>query len=85
MKEFGIPAAEEAGMVLNENLYWFENGRQLSFHINEVVERNAIVLFEGSQNTVFLEYAVKELCANKDPQYILTHIPRMSKDWADIK
>lgn len=85
MKEYGIPAAEDAGMVLNENLYWFENGKQLSFHINEVVEKNAIVLFEGSQNTVFLEYAVKELCANKDPQYILRKLPRMSNNWLGIR
>jgi len=66
-------------------MYWFENGKQLSFHINEVIEQNAVVLFEGSQNTVFLEYAVKELCSNKDPAYIKTHIARMSNDWLEIK
>ena len=85
MKEYGISVAEQAGLVLNENIYWFENGKQLSFHINEVIEKNAVVLFEGSQNTVFLEYAVKELCSNKDPEYIKTHIARMSNDWLEIK
>jgi len=85
MREYGIPAAEQAGFVLNENLYWFTSGKQLSYHINEMIEPNAVVLFEGSQNTVFLEYAVKELCANQDPDYIKAHIPRMSNDWMDIK
>lgn len=85
MKKYGIEAAEDAGMVLNENLYWFENGKQLSFHINEIVEKNAVVLFEGSQNKVFLEYAVYELCAKKDPEYVRSHIPRMSRDWLEIK
>lgn len=85
MKKYGIPAATDAGFVMNENLYWFENGKQLSFHIMEVIEKNAVVLFEGSQNTVYLEYAVKELVANKTPSYILSHIPRMSSDWLTIK
>lgn len=85
MKNFGIPAAEQAGKTLNENLYWFENGKQLSFHILEVIEPQSVVLFEGSQNTVFLEYAVKELCANKDPEFVLRNIPRMTKDWLEIK
>jgi UDP-N-acetylmuramoyl-tripeptide--D-alanyl-D-alanine ligase len=85
MREYGIPAAEQAGMILNENLYWFTNGKQLSFHINEMVDPKAVVLFEGSQNTVYLEYAVKELCANKDPGYLNTHIPRMSGDWLEVK
>lgn len=85
MKNFGIPAAEQAGKILNENLYWFENGKQLSFHILEVVESQSVVLFEGSQNTVFLEYAVRELCANKDSEYVLKNIPRMTKDWLEIK
>lgn len=85
MKEFGIPVAEEAGFILNEDLYWFQNGRQLSFHIHEFAEKNSIVLFEGSQNTVFLEYAVAELCTNKDPAFVRNNIPRMSRDWLDIK
>lgn len=85
MREYGILAAEQAGMVLNENLYWFTNGKQLSFHINEMVDPKAVVLFEGSQNTVYLEYAVKELCANKDADFINTHIPRMTGDWLEVK
>lgn len=85
MREYGIPVAEQAGMVLNHNLFWFENGKQLSFHINEIVEENAVVLFEGSQNTVFLEYAVQELCSNKDPDFVKTHIARTSNDWLEIK
>lgn len=85
MKTYGIPAAEENGFVHNQNLYWFENGRQLAFHILEVVEENSVVLFEGSQDTVFLEYAVKELCAQKEQQYIEKNIPRMTPDWISMK
>ncbi|MCC7304256.1 hypothetical protein IT418_02480 [bacterium] len=85
LREYGIPAAVEAGFTVNENLYWFQNGRQLSFHIHEVVEKNSVVLFEGSQNTVFLEYAVQELCENKDPKFAEKNIPRMTRDWLDIK
>ncbi len=85
MREVGIPVAEEAGFTLNENLFWFENGKQLSYHITELVDDESIILFEGSQNTVFLEYAVKEMLLNKSEEYIKKKLARMSDDWMKLK
>jgi len=85
MLRYGLPMAKELGLTVNENVFWFKNGKQLSFHIKNIVEEGDIVLFEGSQNEVFLEIAVEELLANKDPEYIKEKLPRMRADWIKIK
>lgn len=85
MLRYGLPMAKELGRTVNENVFWFKNGKQLSFHIKNIVEEGDIVLFEGSQNEVFLEFAVEELLANKDPEYIKEKLPRMRADWLKIK
>jgi hypothetical protein len=59
-RKTGIKQATTADFVLNENLYWFSDGTQLSFHIAELIEDNAVVLFAGNTED-HLELAVSEL------------------------
>ncbi|WKZ29942.1 MAG: cyanophycin synthetase [Candidatus Dojkabacteria bacterium] len=85
MLKYGIPKAKELGFAMNENLFWFKNGKQLSYHIKNMIEENDVILFEGSQNEVFLEFAVEQLLANQDPSYVAGVLPRMRSDWKKIK
>lgn len=85
MLKFGIPKAKELGFEMNDNLFWFKNGKQLSYHIKNMIEENDVILFEGSQNEVFLEFAVEQVLANQESAYIAAVLPRMRDDWKKIK
>ncbi len=44
---------------------WFQNSKDLGSHLKEHIPEQAIVLFKGSQNTIFLEEAIKSILADK--------------------
>ena len=61
---------------------WYKNAVQLALQLKEDLPENAIILFKGSQNEVFLEEAVKFLITNPQDLKLL---PRQDEYWMRIK
>jgi UDP-N-acetylmuramyl pentapeptide synthase len=50
MRDYGIPRAKDLGFDINENLFWFQNEKQLSFHIHNLIHEHDIILVEANMN-----------------------------------
>lgn len=61
---------------------WFANAQLLGLYIQEHLPENAIVLVKGSQNTIYLEEAVKVLLNNQTDTRLLC---RQSPYWTSVK
>lgn len=77
-KEFVLPIAEKAGM----NVKWFKNALELGKFLSENMPNNALVLAKGSQNTIYLEEAVKQILKNKSDA---SNLCRQSAFWMKKK
>ena len=77
-KEFVIPYCKEKGV----DTTWFESNVQLAGFLKKHIEKNSVVLFKGSQNTIFLEEAVKHLLEDKQDIRLLC---RQDDYWLAIK
>ncbi len=61
---------------------WFQNARELGAHLKEHMPQGAIVLFKGSQNTIFLEEAIKAVLADPNDERKLC---RQEEYWLAMK
>jgi UDP-N-acetylmuramoyl-tripeptide--D-alanyl-D-alanine ligase len=84
-KEFILPVLKKAvgkkGATVKK-VEWYKNAVQLGLHLKEEVESDSIILFKGSQNTIYLEEAVKFLLLN--PQDI-KKLTRQEEYWIKTK
>ena len=64
-REYVLPVVQ-----LNESLFkeirWFDTSIRAGEFMKENLVKNSIVLAKGSQNTIFLEEAVKQILADKN-------------------
>jgi hypothetical protein len=67
--------------VLVHSLSAVEIGKKLKKHINNSTEKY-IILFKGSQNTIFTEEALKKVLLDEDDSKMLV---RQEKDWLQKK
>jgi UDP-N-acetylmuramoyl-tripeptide--D-alanyl-D-alanine ligase len=66
-----------------ENHYWFEKSQGVGeFVVSKLLKRGDIVLVKGSQNTIFLEEAVKEMLAHPSDKAKLC---RQSAYWDGVR
>jgi UDP-N-acetylmuramoyl-tripeptide--D-alanyl-D-alanine ligase len=65
-----------------EHIHWFTNALEAGNYLKDNLPANALVLAKGSQNTIYLEEAVKVLLAN--PQDA-ARLCRQDKMWQKIK
>jgi UDP-N-acetylmuramyl pentapeptide synthase len=65
-----------------EHIHWFANALEAGNYLKDNLPANALVLAKGSQNTIYLEEAVKLLLAN--PQDAV-RLCRQDKVWQKIK
>lgn len=65
-----------------KRVQWYKNAVQLGLHLKEEMPDDAIILFKGSQNTIFLEEAVKFVLANPQDAKNLT---RQEEYWTGVK
>ena len=59
-----------------------KNSVQLGLHLKESLPKNAIILFKGSQNEIFLEEAVKFVLENQNDE---KNLCRQSEYWKNVK
>ncbi len=59
-----------------------KNSVQLGLHLKESLPENALILFKGSQNEIFLEEAIKFILKNQGDE---KKLPRQSEYWKNAK
>ncbi len=79
-EEFVLPILKSS----NKRIYKdsSKNSVQLGLHLKESLPENAIILFKGSQNEIFLEEAVKFILTNQSDEKKLC---RQSEYWINTK
>lgn len=79
-KEYVIPILKNS----NKRIYKdsSKNSVQLGLHLKESLPENAIILFKGSQNEIFLEEAIKFILENQSDEKKLC---RQSEYWKSVK
>jgi UDP-N-acetylmuramoyl-tripeptide--D-alanyl-D-alanine ligase len=63
----------------------FKNSKKLGFYLKDFLTKSSdkyIILFKWSQNTIFLEEAIKEILKNKED---IKHLPRQENYWIKKK
>lgn len=65
-----------------QEIRWFDNARRAGEYLKDHIPANAIILVKGSQNTIFLEEAIKYILADKDDAKKLC---RQSSFWLGVK
>lgn len=78
--EFVIPILKESNKRIYKDAS--KNSVQLGLHLKESLPDNAIILFKGSQNEIFLEEAVKFVLENQSDEKKLC---RQSEFWKNTK
>jgi len=84
-REYVVPAIKELigrKGIVTTRVDWYKNAVQAALHIKEELPKNAIVLVKGSQNTIYLEEAIKFLLENQSDVKKLT---RQEDYWLKIK
>jgi len=79
-KEFALPILKEGDRA--GKVDWFKNSTQLGLHLKENIQPEAIILFKGSQNEIFLEEAVKFILKNPQDEKKLC---RQTAFWKNVK
>lgn len=79
-QEYAIPILKDS----NKRIYKdsSKNSVQLGLHLKESLPENAIILFKGSQNEIFLEEAVKFVLKNQSDE---KNLCRQSEYWKNVK
>lgn len=78
MKTYVLPHLIEQKMTVK----WFEDSYQLGKVLKQELLENSLVLFKGSQNTIFLETAVEMVLKNIEDKQLLC---RQSKHWEKVR
>jgi len=65
-----------------KELKWFKNSVLLGEYLKENVPSQSIVLFKGSQNTIFLEEGLKYILKNKND---FKNLCRQNQYWIELK
>lgn len=79
-QEYAIPIFKESNKRIYKDAS--RNSVQLGLHLKESLPENAIILFKGSQNEIFLEEAVKFVLLNQTDE---KHLCRQSEFWKNTK
>lgn len=77
-KQYVIPIIQDKV----KSVRWFENALQLGEYVKTHLPEDAILLVKGSQNTIFLEEAIKFLLLKRSDE---KHLCRQSKFWMKKK
>lgn len=72
----------ELGTYNLKEVRWFLNSKYAGEYLKDHIPPNALILVKGSQNTIFLEEAIKYILAEKDDAKRLC---RQSNFWLDVK
>jgi UDP-N-acetylmuramoyl-tripeptide--D-alanyl-D-alanine ligase len=81
-RSYIIPYIEEHSPMKMQEFRWFKNAVALGEYVREHIPENALVLVKGSQNTIYLEEAIKYLLKNKTDE---SKLCRQSAYWRKVK
>jgi UDP-N-acetylmuramoyl-tripeptide--D-alanyl-D-alanine ligase len=79
-KEYIYPYFEGKGML--KELKWFETSHDAGIYLKSNLPKNSLVLIKGSQNTIYLEEAIKYILLNKEDMQFLS---RQGEYWNRVK
>jgi len=69
VKKYVVPYIEKHGELSHvKTIKWFENSIQAGAYMKEHIEPHSLILVKGSQNTIYLEEAIKQILESKDDQ-----------------
>jgi UDP-N-acetylmuramyl pentapeptide synthase len=80
-REFILPVVQQQEERLKE-IRWFDTSMRAGDYLKDNLPKNAIVLAKGSQNTIFLEEAVKQILADKKDS---RNLCRQDAFWMKVK
>lgn len=80
--EFVVPFLKDKKGKKTKKVVWYKNAIQAGLHLKEELPKNAIVLVKGSQNTIYLEEAIKFILENQSDVKYLT---RQEDYWLKTK
>ena len=81
-KQFVIPYLEKKKEKITKEIMWFPSSTEAGKYLEENLPENSILLVKGSQNTLYLEEAIKSLLKNKDDEKQLC---RQEAHWLETK
>lgn len=79
--EFVLPVVQTQKTKFKE-IRWFDSAARVGDYLKDAMPEKAVALFKGSQNTIFLEEAVKKVLMHPSDRDKLT---RQSDFWMKIK
>lgn len=79
--EYVLPIVQEHESKFKE-IRWFDSATRVGEYLQSNMPKNALTLFKGSQNTIFLEEAVKQVLINKKD---IKKLCRQSPFWLKTK
>lgn len=80
-REFVLPTVQKSEKYFKE-IRWFDTAARAGEYLKDHLQKNSILLAKGSQNTIFLEEAVKAVLSEKSDKAKLC---RQSDYWLKIK
>lgn len=80
-REYVLPVVQQQEEKLKE-IRWFDSAVRAGDYLKDNLPKDAIVLAKGSQNTIFLEEAVKQILADKKD---LKNLCRQDRFWMNVK
>ncbi len=83
-QEYIVPVVKSYSGRKNrtQNVVWYKNAVQAGLHLKEELPQDAIILVKGSQNTLYLEEAIKFMLDNSADVKYLT---RQENFWLNTK
>lgn len=79
--EYVLPIVQQHDAKFKE-IRWFETSGRVGEHLREHIPQDSIILFKGSQNTIFLEEAIKPILKDKQD---IKNLCRQSEFWMKQK
>jgi UDP-N-acetylmuramoyl-tripeptide--D-alanyl-D-alanine ligase len=81
-KQFVVPYLEKKKEKITKEVMWFPSSIDAGKYLAEHLPENSIVLVKGSQNTLYLEEAIKYLLKNKEDE---KNLCRQEGYWKETK
>ncbi len=79
-KQYVLPLVEKEKHV--KEFRWFGSSQEAGKYLTQHLQKNSLLLIKGSQNTIYLEEAVKLLLSNKNDE---SKLCRQSSYWLKTK
>ena len=80
-REYVLPVVQQKESTFKE-IRWFDNAKRAGEFMRDNLPKDALVLAKGSQNTIYLEEAIKDILADKKDA---KNLCRQGDYWENVK